>query len=349
MTSGICMRPRNKPEGFEPPYTAYEARYAAEDKPLVSVFLGQQDRDRMQPGARPDFAALLAGEFAPDVIEQGWRDDVPGARTTVAMAYWRDEARFAQWQSARTTQSWIDDVVDPHSGRWIEVAHVRPRALDTLIADASTNWGLAKLADSVDVTHDHGYWGGTRDRIRLSETSDHANPDGAAVPEPNTALRGVGETIDVVMPENVVVARGGPDWSRCHGQERAEFLSSVYPAYVLGGRYLRDNANDSGCYAATLVQETDAAGADVERNHMIAYFVQLDHLEAWTKSHPTHNEIYARFLRMFQNIGRMPDMNLYHEVSVIPAGQLRATYTNCLPETGLLRFGTLRVAAGGVA
>ena len=43
-------------------------------------------------------------------------------------------------------------------------------------------------------------------------------------------------------------------------------------------------------------------------------------------------------------LGRMPDVNLYHEVSVIPAGQLTATYNNCLPSTGLLRFGRVRAA-----
>jgi hypothetical protein len=342
MTTGFCMRPRNKPEGFEPPYTAYEARFAADDAPLVSAFLGQQDRNRMQPGPPPDFAALLAGPFAPEVIEQGWHDDVPGARTRVAMAYWRDETRFKAWQVQPATRRWIEETGSPHTGRWMEIARVRPQALDTLIADATTNWGLAKLADAVEVTHDHGYWGGTRDRIRLSATDDLANPQGCDVPRPAVRMAGIGQTIDVVMPENVVVARGGPDWSRCQGQEREEFLNSVYPAYVLGGRYLRDNANDSGCYAATLVQETDPAGQEVERNHLIAYFVQLNHLEDWTKSHPTHNEIYARFLTMFQNIGRMPDMNLYHEVSVIPAGDLQAIYTNCLPETGLLRFGSPR-------
>jgi len=65
-------------------------------------------------------------------------------------------------------------------------------------------------------------------------------------------------------------------------------------------------------------------------------------LERWTRSHPTHLEIYGRFLKMLGKIGRMPDVNLYHEVSVVPAGGLTATYNNCLPATGLLRFGRLR-------
>jgi aldoxime dehydratase len=261
------------------------------------------------------------------------------------MAYWRDPTRFAAWHARPEVAAWIDDRSDPFVGRWMEVGRVSPRALDTLIADAETNWGLARLADDIAITYDHAYWGGTRDRIQIAASQDISNPEGPDLPQPTAAPEGIGEIVDVVMPPNVVIARGGPDWSRCHGSEREEFLNSVYPAYVRGGRYLRDGAADSGCYAASLVQEVDADGNTLERNHLIAYFVQLDDLERWTKSHPTHVEIYARFMRMFKNIARMPDMNLYHEVSVIPEGQLTATYNNCLPGTGLLRFGRVRTAA----
>ncbi len=115
-------------------------------------------------------------------------------------------------------------------------------------------------------------------------------------------------------------------------------MNSVYPACVRGGRYLRDSGPESGCYAASLVQETDKSGNDVQRNHLIAYFVQLDDLERWTRSHPTHLAIFGRFLALLEKIGHMPAVNLYHEVSVIPDGNLTATYVNRLPGTGLLRL-----------
>ncbi len=227
-----------------------------------------------------------------------------------------------------------------------KVACVSPNALDTLIADADVNWGLARLGDRIDVTHDHAYWGGTRDRIRISATEDIINPEGPTMGTPSDPPRGLGQIVDVLMPPNVVVARGGPDWSRCVNDELEEFVDSVYPAYVRGGRYLRDFGAESGCYAASLVQETDKSGEDVKRNHMIAYFVQLDDLERWTKSHPTHQEIFGRFMILFKKIGRMPAVNLYHEVSVISAGNLTATYVNCLPNTGLLRYGRVRSQKG---
>ena len=188
----------------------------------------------------------------------------------------------------------------------------------------------------------HGYWGGTRDRILISEDELLENEAGPELREPKSPPAGLGEIIDVVMPHNAVCTRGGPDWSDCAPDELHEFANSVYPAYVAGGRYLSGESEDSGCYGAYLVQETDADGNDVKRNHQIAFFVQLSDLEKWTKSHPTHKAIFGRFMQMLQKIGRMPDMNLYHEVSVIPRGGLKATYVNCLPTTSLLRFGTVR-------
>jgi hypothetical protein len=35
-----------------------------------------------------------------------------------------------------------------------------------------------------------------------------------------------------------------------------------------------------------------------------------------------------------------------HEMSVVRAGNLTATYVNCLPNTGLLRYGRVRVQNG---
>jgi aldoxime dehydratase len=338
-----CPMRRNTPPNWQAPYDAFEAKYAAEAQALSAVVLGVQDRGGDRETALRELGLRLSAPGGPDVVEQGWHDDTLGAHTRIVFAYWRDPAICQTWLAHAETQAWLAGA-SGLIGRFVESAVVNPRALDTLIADPKVNWGLAKLADSVEVTPYHAYWGGTRDRILISETDDLANPVGSDLIEPaeREAPIGIDQIVDVVLPHNAVMARGGPDWSKCPTDERLEFRNSVYPAYVAGGRYLRDNPVDAGCYAAYRVQETDAAGRDVERNHLIAYFVELSHLERWTKSHPTHVEIYQRFLKMLHKIGRMPDMNLYHEVSVIAQGGLRATYANCLPSTGFLRFGQAR-------
>lgn len=338
--TGMCPMRANTPANFTPPYDAFEARYTKDQQPLAFAIIGVQDRGGDAAAAVAAIRALLGGTNAPGVIEQGWHLDTIGAKTHILFAYWRDTAQFLAWRASPAVEAWLASA-SGLVGHFIEQALVPPRGLDTLIADPKVNWGLAKLADSVEVTPYHGYWGGTRDRILQSETDALANPEGAQLSEPAQLPEGIGQIITAVLPHNAVMARGGPDWSQTTGTERLEFRNSVYPAYVAGGRYLRDNAEAAGCYGAYLVQETDAAGKDVERNHLIAFFVELSHIERWTKSHPTHVEIFQRFLKMLSAIGRMPSVNLYHEVSVIPAGGLAGTYANCLPTTGFARFGTV--------
>ncbi len=336
------MTRANTPAGFTPPYEAFEARYEEEGKPLVTAFIGLQDRGGDRERAWTAMAALMDGPHGPDSMEQGYHDDTPGARSWLRLAYWRDSDRFECWRSLPQVQAWLEDEEDPLLGRWLESASVRPRALDTLIADPDRVWGLGKLADRIDVTPYHGYWGGTRDRILLSVEDGLENPDGPSLSERGLDPEGLGQIVDLVLPANTVCARGGPDWSRCLPDERTDFLNTVYPAYVAGGRYLREHGEEAGCYGAYLVQETDADGNDVPRNHMVAFFVQLSNLEEWTSAHPTHTRIFGRFMLMLKRLGRMPDVNLYHEVSVMPPGGLRATYVNCLPETGMLRHGLVR-------
>lgn len=332
----------NTPPNWTPPFDAFEAKYLDEAKHLAVAYIGVQDRGGDQDAALASARALLGHGDGPRIVEQGWSNDVAGAHTRILLAYWRDADAFARWRSSDAVTSWLEDQSDPLMGKWIESSEIRPRALDTLIAVEDVNWGLAKLADSVEVTPYHAYWGGTRDRIQITPEDSLENPDGPELPDVPKMPDGVGQIIDVVMPGNAVFSRGGPDWSQCPPDEMEQMRNSVYPAYVAGGRYLRDNARDAGCYAAYFIQETDEAGKDVQRNHQIGYFVQLSDLERWTKDHPTHKAIYGRFMTMMTKLPRPPQMNLYHEVSPIPPGGLRATYVNCLPETSLLRFGRVR-------
>ena len=328
----------NTPKDFTPPYDAFEARYTDAAKPLVTAYIGVQDRGGQAASAWTSLQAMLHGANGPDALEQGYSDDVPGARSRIALASWRNAEAFSAWRQGPAFSAWLDDTADPLVGRWIEANCVRPDALDTLIARPDAVWGVGKLADSVEITPYHAYWGGTRDRILISADSALENAAGPALPEPHR-VRGIGQHIMVTLPENAVFSRGGPDWSGCQPDELSAFRNSVYPAYVAGSRYLREQGADAGCYAAYCIQETDRDGRELMRNHQIGYFVQLSDLERWTRDHPTHKAIFGRFMAMLKQIGRMPDMNLYHEVSVVPAGGIAATYVNCLPETGMARFG----------
>jgi hypothetical protein len=334
----LCPVHSRVPQGFKVPYEAFEAKFADPHQSLVAAIIGVQERGGDPAPALAALDALLAGEHQADLVEYGRHDDTVGAHTQVRMAYWREPARFEAWRASPAVCHWLASATGL-VGHYIEAAVIPPTGVDTLIADREVSWGLSKLAERIEVTPWHGYWGGTRDRILRAADDPLENSVGIASLSPAAPPAGIGQRVEVVLPANAVMARGGPDWSAANAEERMAFRNSVYPAYVAGGRYLRDNPQDSGCYAACLVQETDAAGQPLERNHMIAWFVQLSDIEQWTEHHPTHVAIYQRYLKMISTIGRLPAVNLYHEVSVVPEGGITASYVNCLPTTGLLPYG----------
>ncbi len=60
----------------------------------------------------------------------------------------------------------------------------------------------------------------------------------------------------------------------------------------------------------------------------------LAHLEQWAESHHTHLRIFGTFMRLVQ---KLPNLKLYHEVSVFDADAQHYEYINCHPNTGLMR------------
>jgi len=71
---------------------------------------------------------------------------------------------------------------------------------------------------------------------------------------------------------------------------------------------------------------------------MLACFLQHSDLERWTAKHPTHLRIFGEFMKMVGAVGGLPDVKLWHEVSILPQGKLSGLYANCRKETGFLRY-----------
>ena len=65
-----------------------------------------------------------------------------------------------------------------------------------------------------------------------------------------------------------------------------------------------------------------------------ASFLNLEKLERWAESHPTHLRIFVTFFRVAAGLKKL---RLYHEVSVSDAKSQVFEYINCHPHTGMLR------------
>ncbi|MEL7028886.1 MAG: phenylacetaldoxime dehydratase family protein, partial [Pseudomonadota bacterium] len=330
--------PKIMPDGFTPPYEAYEATYRETE--LANAYIGIEDRGGDAAGAEARMRELLAGDNGPDTIEYGRLDATERYPTQLLMVYWRDPSRYAAWRAAPEVTAWFEsaEALQGDVGRWIETAWVSPEALDTLAADKVRRHGLATLADEFEVTPYHGYWGGSRDRIRIADAGSLANPEGPDLKLAEGDDRTLGRLISVEMPHNVCLANGGPDWSLAGAEERGIFLDKVMPAFQDGSHYLRDNAEEANCYASRLIQYTDEKGASLERMVILAYFLEHKDLEHWTSQHPTHLRIFGEFTKMINTVGRLPDVKLWHEVSILPSGKLSGLYANCSPKTGFLPY-----------
>jgi len=178
---------------------------------------------------------------------------------------------------------------------------------------------------------EHGYWGSMRDRIPLSQT-DTMSPTGGL------SLRDDGNgRVTVHGHENLAVIRSGQDWTDTQGEERRVYLEDIEPTLRAGMDFLRDQGAEVGCYSNRYVQHIDADGRPVEKSFGISHWRSLADLERWAESHPTHLKIFGIFLK---KVPELPNLRLYHEVSVLDAAAQGYEYINCHPGTGLLRPGT---------
>jgi hypothetical protein len=81
-------------------------------------------------------------------------------------------------------------------------------------------------------------------------------------------------------------------------------------------RTLCDQGAEVGCYSNRYVQHIDANGRPVEKSFGISHWHSLADLERWAASHPTHLQIFGMFLK---KVPELPNLRLYHEVSVFDA------------------------------
>ena len=337
MTTTGCPVHRPKPEN-----DAFVLSLPDAPNP-VNAYFGVQDRGGDAKAHIDALRAALDGKHGPDFVEVGRHTDVEAAVTTVYVAYWRDPAAFDAWRESALAKTWLTDPSAQSGpvGRWAEFARIETPLLETLYSH-KVQVGLSTFADDMPETLDHGYWGGLRDRVDAYRKEDLAGGAGDKPADNGVADDTLGKTFAVKMPANVCLANGNGDWTHSHGQERDLYLNDVHPAFERANEYLRDEPEDAGCFSCHTLRMLDDDGNELDRVSLIAYFVALTDLERWTAKHKSHQEIFARFMKMVNTMKRMPEFQLWHEVSVLREGALEGVYINCLRKTGFLRFGRAR-------
>ena len=327
-------RHRRVPDDYKPPYPSFVARYKPAISRVIMAYFGVQYRGA-PPAAAIEALAQIAARFSagdgPSHWDRAHHVDQAGFTNVVSVAYWDDARCFDAW-FAPAREAWTGGE-GRGVGRFIEVLRPQVERYETLFSSLGRPEGVAVLAEGMSgEVQEHAYWGGMRDRLPLSQTSEIA-PGG----EPAVVREGA--RIRVIAHDNLCLIRSGQDWSDTEASERRMYLDDVEPVLREGMDFLRDQGRSIGCYANRYMSVLGPDGGKSEKSYGQSWWKSLAALERWAESHPTHVRIFGAAMKYLSTLGPNAKLRLYHEVTVAVAHEQFFEYLDCHPKTGMLAAG----------
>jgi aldoxime dehydratase len=326
-------RHRRVPDDYAPPYPSFVARHKPSVARVVMAYFGVQNRGEPSKAAEQALAWIVAcfgQDRGPTHWDRARYIDEAGYTNVVTVAYWDDHASFDGWFPA-AREGWTGKPQNAEGfGTFIEVLHPSVEGYETLFSSLGRPEGVAVLADGMSgEVREHAYWGGMRDRIPNSQTSEMA-PSGTI-----SAVRD-GARIRVMPSDNVCLIRSGQDWGDTETAERKMYLEDVEPVLREGMDFLRDDGRSIGCYANRYMTVVAPDGTRTEKSYGMSWWKSLAALERWAESHPTHVRIFGAAMKYLSTLGPAAKLRLYHEVTVARADEAFFEYRDCHPRTGML-------------
>jgi aldoxime dehydratase len=335
-----CPRTRQAraSEDYNPPYPAWVARMKSDVAQMAMAYFGVQYRGDAGRAVAHDglhrLAVYAVGRDAPGHHDLAHWVDEEGYDTLIWIAYWNDTASLDRWLQAPALAAWwaSDDRLSDGVGWFREIACPRVDRFETLFSTPDRFEGAATLAEGLSgEIREHGYWGGMRDRLPISQV------DGLRNTQPPRRLPAAGARVRVHAPDNLALIRSGQEWTDTDGREREIYLKEVEPVFREGMDFLRDSGASVGCMTNRYMTHLDSHFRPLDKTFGLSWWQSLEHMERWAESHPTHVAIFGNFMRMVQAMNFQLKLRLYHEVSVLRAQDQVFEYVNCHPRTGLLR------------
>lgn len=324
-------RHRRVGDDYSPPYPSFVARHKPKVTNVVMAYFGLQYFGDPPPAAALLLAAIVA-RFAegngPSHWDRAQYVDQAGFSNVMTVAYWDDVAKFDAW-FAPARDAWTGQGSDG-VGRYIEVLRPGVARYETLFSSPDRAEGVAVIADGMSgEIQEHAYWGGMRDRIPLSQTSE-------MVASGKPSLFRDGSRLRVIAHDNLCLIRSGQDWSDTEASERKMYLEDVEPVLREGMDFLRDQGTSIGCYANRYMQVLGSDGAPIEKSYGQSWWHGISALERWAESHPTHVRIFGAAMKYLSTLGPAARLRLYHEVTVAAADEQFFEYADCHSRTGML-------------
>lgn len=297
------------------------------------AYFGVQYRGDAPP-ARAAALSWIADAFAAAGGPKHWDRaeyiDEVGYANVVSVAYWDDQKTFDGWFPA-ARDGWTGAKNNfAGLGTFVEVLSPSVNDYETLFSSLGRPEGVATLADNLSgEIMEHAYWGGMRDRIPNSQTSEMA-------PAGSPALVRDGNRVRVKPHDNICLIRSGQDWGDTEATERKMYLEDVEPVLREGMDFLRDQGLSIGCFANRYMTVVDRDGGPTEKSYGMSWWKSLAALERWAESHPTHVRIFGAAMKYLSSLGPAAKLRLYHEVTVARAADQFFEYRGCHERTGML-------------
>ncbi|CAG9987820.1 unnamed protein product [Clonostachys byssicola] len=339
--------PGNTPDNFKPPFEIYASRYPPLMKELVFAIIGvQYSSSELNDGVAMEklisfiSSTAVPNHLRPTLGEVAAMTDNRSHYNIAMLAYWPDRRTWNEWSEQTGFQEWWSglDPTNQQNGWFLEVFFPTMDRFETILTDTTMREGASYMRDNVSgPVLEHGYWGSMRDRLPVAQVDELVGEKAflqAGGPKRPSTLT---SRVRVPGKRNLAVIRSGQDWKETLPKERDLYLKMMRPALQAGMDFLHDHGDEVGCYSNRFMDIVGPNGeTGKDRSFGLGYFDDLASLEAWSKSHPTHVNIFAVFMKYAKEMNNELSLHLYHEVSVLESSQQLFEYVSCHANTGML-------------
>lgn len=323
----------NMPPNWQPPAPAWQALWKDKEPLRVAYFAIQASSPDLLESWQKQVLPVsqLPLSIGPLLVERGHFVDAEKQSNFLLITYWREDQYQAWWRE--TASAWYQFSDATQTGVWRETLCLPHEHFETLLSSPDTH-GIASSGDDLEgPILEHGYPGGMRDRIEYCALGDVRGGDAPS------AAAGSNETrVRILAPANLCMIRSGQDWGHCNDEQASDYLNNVHPVLQKGMDYLRDKGEECSCYSMRLVDVLDEDWQATKQTFGLGYAKDIFAFEDWAKSHPTHLDIFGKFMVMAQKYGEGLQLQLWHEVAVCPDGGGEFEYIQCHDKTGILPF-----------
>lgn len=342
--------PARKPEGHTPAAPRYTLRWQHPVDMLVSNYFAVQQADLPWDKQKAFFDHVRAsfdhidGPAAHEIMRF---TDESGEINAVVVAYWLDATKHARWSADAEYPNWFRSeapMSEPDVGYWSETIAVPYDRFETIYSGPHYKIGFARTAgSSIESMTTNGYFGAARDRIPVSAIDPLDSPMKNRRPTPRE-VKSRGRRLCATTPHNMTALRSGQFWVGAGEEQLADYDENLQPKLMRGMNFLLNNKEATGTLALRIMTNLEEDGRERAETSVLAYFLSLEQLEEWSKSHVTHLDIYHHAIAMNRKFKEKREVVTWHECFVMPS-TTSFEYVNCHPSTGVLPYFELQMHA----